>query len=202
MNTFIADIFPRIQKYSRKLDDLTLLTNQHWVSIDSIDKNKTVYIFRSNNELLISINGKIEKGKWEYLGNNSILIDKQDETYLFKHGFLDENVFALKVDSSEEYAVFVNENKYGGELNSMFKVNNFLNQKYIRNPVDSRGFNYETRSLSSEKPNSISTLKAKNHNRKRLPKYPFSWVESPITIMVAICLLIILTMFLFYRSNL
>lgn len=63
MKTFIADIIPRIQKYSQKLDNLTLLTNQHWVVVDEITNSKTVYIFRPNNELLISKNGKVEKAK-------------------------------------------------------------------------------------------------------------------------------------------
>ena len=131
MKTFLADIFPKIQRFSDKLDNLTLLTNQHWVSIDDILSTKTVYIFRTNNELLISKNGKVEKAKWEHLGNKSLLIDKTTESYLFKHGFFDENVLALKVDSSEEYAVFVNENKYDGELNSIHKVFDFLRRTYL-----------------------------------------------------------------------
>lgn len=87
MKTFLSDIFPKIQRFSEKLDNLTLLTNQLWVSIDGLRSNKTVYIFRSNNELLVSTNGKVEKAKWEYLGNKSLLIDKKTESYLFKHGF-------------------------------------------------------------------------------------------------------------------
>lgn len=131
MKTFLSDIFPKIERYSEKLDNLTLLTNQHWVSIDDILSTKTVYIFRTNNELLVSTNGKVEKAKWEYLGNKSLLIDKMNDSYLFKHGFFDENVLALKVDSSEEYAVFVNENKYGGELNSIDRVFDFLRHRYL-----------------------------------------------------------------------
>jgi hypothetical protein len=131
MKTFLLDIFPKIQRFSEKLDNLTLLTNQHWVSIDNFSLAKTVYIFRANNELLVSTNGKVEKAKWEYLGNKSILIDKSSDSYLFKHGFSDENILALKVDSSEEYAVFVNENKYEGDLNSIDKVYEFLTQKYL-----------------------------------------------------------------------
>lgn len=134
MKTFFLDIFPKIQRYSEKLDNLTLLTNQHWVSIDEILSNKTVYIFRSNDELLISTNGKVEKAKWEYLGNKTLLIDKKEGSFLFKHGFFDENILALKVDSCEEYAVFVNENKYNGELNSIDKVLDFLRHKYL-NPL-------------------------------------------------------------------
>jgi hypothetical protein len=63
MKTYFADIIPKIQRFSEKLDNLALLTNQHWVLIEGIEQNKTVYIFRNNNELLISINGKVEKGK-------------------------------------------------------------------------------------------------------------------------------------------
>ena len=131
MKTFLGDIFPKLQRYSQKLDNLTLLTNQHWVSIDNIIANKIVYIFRNNNELLVSTNGKVEKAKWEYIGNKSLLIDKANEIYLFKHGFFDENILALKVDSSDEYAVFVNENNYNGDLNSIDKVFGFLKEKYL-----------------------------------------------------------------------
>ncbi len=131
MRTYISEIIPSIQRFSQKLDNLTLLTNQHWVVIDDIDRTKKVYIFRQNNELLISQDGKVEKAKWEYLGHNSLLIDSKDESYLFKHGFFDENILALKIDSKDEYAFLVNETKYEKELNSSLNVIEFLNRKYI-----------------------------------------------------------------------
>jgi hypothetical protein len=46
MKTYIADIIPNIQRYSKRLDDLPSL--------------KTTYIFRSNGELLISENGTVD----------------------------------------------------------------------------------------------------------------------------------------------
>src|SRR5690606_15307565 len=131
MKTYFLDLIPKLQRFSQKLDDLTKLTNQHWVVVDEIANSKNVYIFRANNDLLISQNGKVEKAKWEYLGNNSLLIDKKEDSYLFKHGFLDENILALKVDSKDEYAFLVNENKYDGELNSINKIADFLTNKYL-----------------------------------------------------------------------
>jgi hypothetical protein len=131
MKPFISDLIPKIQRFSQKLDNLTLLTNQHWVAIDDIDNKKVVYIFRSNNELLISQNGIVERAKWEYLGNNSLLIEKKSESYLFRHGFFDENILALKVDGKEEYVFLINENNFEGELNSLNKITAFLTQKYI-----------------------------------------------------------------------
>lgn len=135
MKTYISDIIPKIQRYSQKLDNLTLLTNQHWVVIDDIISTKLVYIFRQNSELLISKNGRVIKAKWEYLGNNSLLIDNENESYLFKHGFFDENILALKIDSKDEYAFLVNETKYDNELNSVSNVIDFLNTKYIEGSI-------------------------------------------------------------------
>jgi len=135
MKTYIADIIPKIQRFSQKLDNLTMLTNQHWVVLDELSQSKTVYIFRTNGELLIAINGKVDKAKWEYLGQNSILIDLKEQSYLFRHGFFDENILALKVDSKEEYAILINESKYQGELNSISTVINFLNKNYFLNPT-------------------------------------------------------------------
>jgi hypothetical protein len=132
MKTYLSEIIPKINQFSKRLDYLTLITNQHWIVLDELNKSKTVYIFRNNNELLISNNGKIEKAKWEYLGNNSLLIDQKNESFLFKHGFLDENILALKLDGKNEYAFLVNENSFEKELNSIEKINQFLNEKYIK----------------------------------------------------------------------
>lgn len=131
MKTYILDIIPKIKQYSKKMDIITVLTNQHWVVLDELSKSKSVYIFRSNNELLISQNGKVKRARWEYLGQNSLLIDIGEETYLFKHDFYDANILALKVDGKNEYAVLVNESKYDGELNSLEQVKGFLFRYYL-----------------------------------------------------------------------
>jgi hypothetical protein len=131
MKTFLADIIPRIQRYSQKLDDLTKLTNQHWVLLGDISEEKRVFIFRSNNQLLISENGIVEKGSWEYIGNQSLLLETKKKNYLMKHGFLDEDIFALKLDSFDTYAFFVNETRYKRELNNIQDILTFLERKYL-----------------------------------------------------------------------
>lgn len=143
MRTFIADIIPKIQRFSQRLDDLTKLTNQHWVSLGDITQSKRVFIFRANNQLLISDNGIVEKGSWEYLGNQSLLLDTKTESYLLKHGFFDENVIALKLDSTDSYAFFVNETKYHSELNNIGDVLKFLENKYLKSnsPIGGVGSN-------------------------------------------------------------
>lgn len=128
---FIKDILPKIGKYSKKLDDLAILTNQHWIFVDKSYTSKVVFIFRSNSDLIISVNGKVEKGKWTYLGNDYLLIEKPNESHLYKHGFFDDTVLALKVDGTLDFAFFVNETKIGKELNTLDNILNYLDSKYI-----------------------------------------------------------------------
>lgn len=46
--------------------------------------------------------------------------------------FFDTNILALKVDGKEEFAFLVNENNFSGDLNSIGKVLNFLDRKYLK----------------------------------------------------------------------
>jgi hypothetical protein len=63
MKTFILDIIPKIERFSKKLDNITVLTNKHWVFLEEELEKKIVYIFREkDNQLLISENGKISTG--------------------------------------------------------------------------------------------------------------------------------------------
>lgn len=136
MKTFFLDLIPKIQRYSEKLDNIAVLTNIHWVLLNE-EAQKTVYIFRElNNQLLISKNGKIEKATWEYLGNNSLLIDQVNGSYLFKHGFIDDTILALKIDGSDEYALLINEQKFENYINSLNKVLSFLREQYLNKSKD------------------------------------------------------------------
>ena len=102
MKTYLADIIPKIQEFNQKLNDLSKLTNQHWILLDDITEIKSVYIFRTNNRLLVSCNGLVEKGQWEYLGNNSLLMETSKGSFLFKQKFGNQNVMALKLDSTNK----------------------------------------------------------------------------------------------------
>ena len=159
MKAYIKNIIPRIKKYSQKLDDMALLTNKHWVVIDEIENSKLVYVFRSNNELLISKNGRVEKGNWEHIGNNSLLIGQPSGDYLFRQGFFDENVLALKVDGLDEYSLLINQNNYEEDINSVEKVISFLNEKYLRKPTF----------VESKLPKSSNTISIKQEHDPAVP---------------------------------
>lgn len=167
MKTYFSNIIPKIQKYSKKLDDLTLLKNQNWVLIDDSNNIKVVFIFRDNNQVLISKNGKVKTERWEYLGGNNLLIAIDDESYLFKHAFLDENIFALKLDSKTEFVFLINESKYDSELNNIDDINDFLSEKYVSKNLEGRDFRQDNDYYKIKKTGSeISFLGSKTETYK------------------------------------
>jgi hypothetical protein len=170
MKTFLLDIIPKIRKFSQKLDDITILTNKHWVLLGE-NANKTVYIFRKiNNQLLVSENGLIEKASWDYIVNGSIIIDLEGKSYLFKHSFIDDAVLVLKLDGTNEYALFVNEEVYEKYLNSLVKVLSFLEDNYLNK--------IKAHSISSNIRNKVKThasLKSKSKIEKRTKKIRTDW---------------------------
>jgi len=145
MQTYFSNIIPRLSQYSKQLNDETLLTSRHWVVIDEIANRKNIYIFRKNRDLLISTNGLVEKGKWDYLDNDKILIEQNGKAFLFRHGFFEDDFLALKIEGGEEYAFLVNEKKYDENLNSVLSGHSFLTKKYIDAPVVmTQGESYES----------------------------------------------------------
>jgi hypothetical protein len=135
MKTYVLDIIPRIKRYSKRLDDLTALTDKSWVAIDDIGTPKTVYIFRAGNELLISRNGIVARGNWEYLQGNSLVITMNNESYLLKHGFFDDDFLILKRDGTQEFALFVRENESDDIIFTINQINEVLKNKYLKNVV-------------------------------------------------------------------
>lgn len=175
MKSYILDIIPKIQRFSKKLDNISNLANKHWIVLDELNNSKTVLIFREkNNQLLISTNGSIEKGAWDYLGNNSIMIDRNNESYLFKQGFIDEHVFALKVDGKEEYLLLVNEEKFDNIKLTVNTVSVFLMNKYFNRPIASNPSYSKQITFKVEKgqiePN--PKLKSVNHFHFSLDNFP------------------------------
>lgn len=135
MKTFILDIIPKIKSYSKRLDDASILQNKPWIFLDENTKSKIVYIFRTNGQLLISNNGIIEKSKWEFINNDLIMIETKESSFLFRHGFLDENILALNLDGQDGFALLINEIQLQRELNSYDAVLKYLENSYLKTNI-------------------------------------------------------------------
>ncbi|MFN5317742.1 MAG: hypothetical protein ACK5CY_02760, partial [Bacteroidia bacterium] len=132
MKTYIADLIPQIKKASKLLDDKTLLANKNWISIGDSIEIKRVYIFESNGELDIFENGQgVDCGTWKFIGENSLKLKLKDgSTFLLKHGFIDKDVMALKLDGINTYAFFVAESKFDNGLKVIDQVLKYLEKNY------------------------------------------------------------------------
>jgi hypothetical protein len=140
MKYYISDIIPKLQRFSRQLDELALIQNHHWVAFDSSTETITTYIFRDNKDLLIAQGGQVKKSKWDYLGNQTILIENSEESLLFRNSFFDETVLVLNLHNTDTYAFFLNETKIGTSFKTIEKLNEYLNKKYSVNSGTNKVF--------------------------------------------------------------
>jgi hypothetical protein len=102
MLDYLKSILPRIQQYSKKLDDEANFVDIPWAFIDGEGENIT-YIFRKNKELLVSKQGDVVIGKWEYLPvMQSLLIEYEGKRRLYNQGFIDDAVMVLRKDGTNE----------------------------------------------------------------------------------------------------
>jgi len=114
MQIHLREYVNRLKNYSQELNNHALLIDQPWIfKSDKPDERCTLIFRRKDGELLITRNGKVEKGKWEYIAAmNSLLIEyKNGETRLYNSGFFDESVMVLKIDGTDKYQLFANEKK-------------------------------------------------------------------------------------------
>lgn len=109
MRTYVLDILNRYKRYSENLDVKTILCNKSWLVFnDGCDKE--VYIFQENGSLILSINGKVYNGSWQYItANKSIIISSQEQSYMLHPYIYDNVVFVLQQDGTDNYAFMIDE---------------------------------------------------------------------------------------------
>jgi hypothetical protein len=106
MNIYLKDLFSRIKSYSKQLDAEAILYNKKWLFITENDE-QVVYIFRPNNELIVTLNGIGVKGRWEILFDNTISIEVKEEIRIYNAAFVEEKFLALQLDSNNRFDVLV-----------------------------------------------------------------------------------------------
>jgi hypothetical protein len=167
--TQTSDIITNIQKYSRQADEKTLIQKHQWVTFDQDSSIKTNYIFRDNNELLISENGKIKNAQWEYLANHTIAIRTSESSILFKISFLDDSLLVLNIDNTKNYSFFITETKFGNDFNSLDKLNNYLEKVYVLKLKNEPSFdNYKSISSQEGVPEQKIDLILGSHDKVKI----------------------------------
>lgn len=109
MKTFLLDIPDRFRRFDEQLDVKALLCNKSW-QVFNDSGVKEIYIFQEDGSLIISLNGKVSRATWQYIpANRSLIINSDNESYMLRPFFQDENLFTLQLDGTQEYSFLINE---------------------------------------------------------------------------------------------
>jgi len=99
-----------LKQFSENLDKKEIFIEKPWVIIDD-NLNQQKYIFKRNGDLVMSLNGQVTIGKWEYISAaRSLLIDRIQDKILLNQNFIAPAVMVLKKDGlKDENFILVNE---------------------------------------------------------------------------------------------
>ena len=111
MKTYLQNIVPQLKNFSLSLDKAAILINKPWALIDDEGEVQKL-IFKKNKELILSKNGRVTEGKWDYFPEaRSLLIDRGTDKILCNEALIDEGVLIMKLDgTNNQFFVLANEN--------------------------------------------------------------------------------------------
>jgi hypothetical protein len=110
MELYISNLIPRLIQFSANLDKKEIFIEKPWVIVDdNLDQQK--YIFKRDGVLIMSLNGQVTVGKWEYISAaRCLLIDRIRDKILLNQNFIDPAVMILKKDGfKDEILILANE---------------------------------------------------------------------------------------------
>jgi hypothetical protein len=92
------------------LDVKATLCNKPW-QVFNDSGEKELYIFQEDGTLLITYSGRVTHSTWQYIAaNKSIVISAGQQSYMVHPAFMDNVLFALQVDGTNECAFLIDEN--------------------------------------------------------------------------------------------
>lgn len=109
VKTYISDAVSRYKKFSESLDVEAILCSKSW-SVFNDTGIKEIYLFQHDGSLIISVSGKVTNATWKYIPvNQSILISTKIASYMLHPTFIDNIIFALQLDGTNQYSFMIDE---------------------------------------------------------------------------------------------
>src|SRR5690554_4643879 len=131
-SSFINSNLVKAKKYTQKSISKSYLTGCTWALASETDNIQ--YIFRNNNNLLISKNGLVDKRTYELIiDNNSILISDNEKTELYNIVLVQNDFLFLNKVSENKILRFANQTKFKDSLKAEFiKLVNEIEKEYYK----------------------------------------------------------------------
>lgn len=111
MKIYLKSIVKQLRNYSATLDKTSILIDKPWALIDEEFEMQKL-IFKKDKELILSKNGQVQIGKWDYFPEaKSLLIDMNSDKILCNEAFIDKGVMVLRLDGTDSrFFILANEN--------------------------------------------------------------------------------------------
>jgi hypothetical protein len=187
MIQFLSTLIPTISEKANKIVDAAMLTDKSWFFLNDFSTDsKIIYIFNSENELLVSKNGVVSIGKWKSIvhSTNSILVTVDSEMIFYNIIFLNFEYLILQQDGTSKHLFFAKQEKYSFN-ESIDSFNSFI-ENYVENIKHFLNSNYkqniylpELKNQSIKEKKTETVIKAKEEPilpKKEVPKK----IEVPI----------------------
>lgn len=119
MNYLFKNRLNKIKKIGQKILSSNILSDTSWLLLDD-SSDKIIYIFKSTqNEFLFSINGNIEKGRWEFIiDNDNLIIDFKGKSELYNISLIKDKFLLLQKDADDKNLILANYTKFKDQLKS------------------------------------------------------------------------------------
>lgn len=110
MKIYLKSIVKQLRNYSATLDKTSILIDKPWALIDDEFEMQKL-IFKKDKELILSKNGQVQIGKWDYFPEaKSLLIDRNTDKILCNEAFIDKGVMVLRLDGTDSrFFILANE---------------------------------------------------------------------------------------------
>jgi hypothetical protein len=131
MKIFLKNFVKQFKNHTETINKSNMLIDKPWALIDD-EYELQKLIFKNNKELILSKNGQVQIGSWEYFPEaKSLLINRITDKILCNEAFINNAVMILKLDGTENrFFVFVNENIIP-DLNVFDYLKKLRNQKLL-----------------------------------------------------------------------
>lgn len=111
MKEIIISFLGKIKTQNKTLGRTNLLVNHPWTLIDT-EGNQQKLIFKTNGALLVSMNGEVLEGTWEYLDEaKSLYLKYANKQFLYNEAYAQDAIIILKKDGSkDDFIIYANQN--------------------------------------------------------------------------------------------
>lgn len=132
MNNFLYNIVPNLEPFDYSLHHDEQFINQEWILVNGIKNTTAKYVFKPNNQLVISKNDEVITTRWSFINSNFISITTEEGLVLIKAYYKDKDTLVLNQKASEDYSFFINANNYNVTINNKSDIEKYLKEKYLK----------------------------------------------------------------------